>query len=58
MLANYIAPIFGNPKTLYTDNGTHFVNQLMEEYTGKNGIIHYTGPVSHPSSTGLLERSV
>ena len=58
MLANHIAPIFGNPKTLYTDNGTHFVNQLMEEYTGKNGIIHYTGPVSHPSSTGLLERSV
>ncbi|MCJ1424369.1 hypothetical protein MMC29_002257 [Sticta canariensis] len=58
MLANHIAPIFGNPKAMYTDNGSHFVNQLVEKYTEDNGIIHYTGLVSHLLSTRLLEQSV
>lgn len=31
---------------------------LSEKYYKKRGIIYYTGPISNPSSTGLLEKAV
>lgn len=55
---HHVFPIFGHPRAAYTDNGSHFVNNLVRDYYKKRGIIHYTGLISHPSSTGLLERAV
>ena len=55
---NHVSPVFGHPRAVYTDNGSHFVNQIMKDYYRDRGITHYTGPISHPSSTGLLERAV
>lgn len=55
---NHVSPILGHPRAVYTDNGSHFVNELMKNYYRDRGITHYTGPISHPSSTGLLERAV
>ena len=53
-----MSPIFGHPQVVYIDNGSHFVNELMKNYYGDCGITHYTGPISHPSLTGLLEKVV
>lgn len=58
MFENHISPIFGHPKGVYSDNGSHFVNEHVKVYFQNRGIIHHTGPISHPSSTGLLERTV
>ena len=41
-----------------TDHGSHFVNHDMQALMLEHGVSHFTGPVSHPSSTGLLERTV
>ena len=53
-----MSPIFGHPWAVYTDNENHFVNEFMKNYYGDRGITHYTGPISHPSLTGPLEREV
>ena len=58
MYENTIAPIFGWPEGVYSDNGSHFVNELVRTMFASHGTKHFTGPVSHPSSTGLLERTV
>lgn len=55
---NYVSLIFGHSEAMYSDNGSHFVNQKMQDYFLKRGVTHYTGPVSHPSSTRLFERAV
>jgi hypothetical protein len=52
---NFIAPNFGFPYSLYTDNGTHFVGNPAAAYFASKGIQHYDAPVSHPSSVGLAE---
>ena len=58
MLRDVIAPIFGWPKGWYTDNASHFVNHNVEAVLQEHGVSHFTGPISHPASTGLLERAV
>ena len=55
---NHVSPIFGHPWTVYTDNGSYFVNEFMKNYYGDRNITHYTGPINHPSSTKLLQRVV
>ena len=55
---NHISPIFGHSEAVYSDNGSYFVNQKVQDYFQERGVTHFTGPVSHPSSTGLLERAV
>jgi RNase H-like domain found in reverse transcriptase/Integrase zinc binding domain len=55
---NFVAPNFGFPFSLYTDNGSHFVGDPAAEYFQAKGIQHYDAPVSHPSSVGLVERGV
>ena len=40
------------------DNGSHFVNNDLQADPLEHGVSHFTGPVSHPSSTGVLERLV
>ena len=53
-----ITPVPGWPKTLYTDNGSHFVGSRMIGLLKSFGVLHLTAPVSHPSSVGLVERYV
>ena len=55
---NHVFLIFGHPRAVYTDNGSHLVNELVRDYYRNCEITHYTGPISHASSTGLLERAV
>ena len=55
---NYLTPIFGHPAAGYSDNGSHFVNEKISQYFEERGVTHFTGPISHPSSTGLMERGV
>ena len=55
---NHISPIFGWPTGIYSDNGSHFVNELVSAIFVRHGVSHFTGPISHPSSTELLERGV
>ncbi|KAF5012459.1 hypothetical protein FDECE_1511 [Fusarium decemcellulare] len=49
---------FGWPRVLYCDNGSHFKNTAMKLIANKHGTILEHGPVSHPQSTGLVERTV
>ena len=58
MLRDVIAPIFGWPKGFYSDNGSHFVNYDVEALLQEHGVSQFTVPISHPASTGLLERAV
>lgn len=58
LLRDFIAPIFGWMEGLYSDNGPHFINYNLLCVLLEHGVNHFTGPVSHPSSTGLLERKV
>ena len=55
---NHITPIFGWPRGIYSDNGSHFVNGDLERMFMEHGVSHFTGPISHLSSIGLLERGV
>jgi len=45
-------------QTLYSDNGPHFIGSPAKDYFKENGIKHLDAPVSHPSSVGLVERTV
>lgn len=58
LLRDHVAPVFGWPKGVYTDNGPHFINDDLTAVFQKHGVSHFTRPISHPRSTGLLERVV
>lgn len=58
MFENHLTPIFGHPASAYSDNSSHFVNEKVSRYFEERAVIHLTGPISHPSSTGLMERGV
>ena len=58
MLQNHITPVFGWPQGVYSDNGSHFKNDLLKGIYAEHGVSQFVGPTSHPSSTGLLERAV
>lgn len=55
---NHIFPIFGHSKTIYSDNGSHFINQNIYNYFQKRGFMHFMKQVSHPLSTRLLKQAV
>ena len=55
---NHISLIFGHSKALYSDNSLHFFNQKVPDHFQEQGVTHFTWRVSHPSLTGLLERTV
>lgn len=52
------SPMVGWPKSTYSDNGSHFQNEITKTIMEHHGTRMIFGPVSHPSSTGLSERSV
>ena len=52
---NNVTPIVGWPKTLYTNNGSHFVGKHITALLNSFGVLHFIALVSHPSSVGLTE---
>src|SRR5687767_3298835 len=47
---------FGAPKKIQSDQGTHFVNELIRKLTDKFRIKHSLSSPYHPQSNGLVER--
>jgi hypothetical protein len=58
MMEDHIAPVFGWPKVVYTDNGGHFVGQKVRTLLRSKGVVQLSAPITHPSSVGLAERYV
>ena len=48
----------GLPDMLVSDNGTGFASKEFGNFMAKNGILHVKTAPRHPSSNGLVERSV
>jgi hypothetical protein len=57
-LLEEIVKVFGWPASVYSDNGSHFVQGEFPALLKKNGIRHFPAPKSHPSSVGLIEKYV
>ena len=49
---------FGFPKIIQSDNGSEFVNQLIQLMTREVGIDHRLVTKYHPRANGLAERTV
>ena len=49
---------FGFPRVIISDNGTEFVNQLIEKMVSLCGIDHRLSTKYHPRGNGLSERFV
>ena len=47
--------IFGNPKTIVTDQGLEFTNQVMQSMLNDRGISHQTTTAYHPQANGQAE---
>ena len=47
-LFNHVVTLFGFPKILISDQGTHFVNQLIDELTEEFHIQHKKTKPYHP----------
>ena len=53
-----VAPIVGWPKSVYTDNGSHFTGSAIRKMWEDHGVMQFTAATSHPQSVGLSERYV
>ena len=49
---------FGLPEVVVSDNATSFTSEEFEHFLKRNGVRHIRTPPYHPSSNGLVERSV
>lgn len=49
---------FGPPKAMQSDNGTEFINQVVEKLTRAAGVDHRTVAPYNPRANGLAERTV
>jgi transposase InsO family protein len=57
-LLNTVVPVVGWPRTIYSNNGSHFVGKEIEQMFKDHGVVHFNTAISHPSSVGLAERYV
>ncbi|KAJ9535341.1 hypothetical protein OSB04_un001548 [Centaurea solstitialis] len=48
---------FGTPRALISDEGTHFINNVLEEVLRKYEIKHRVATTYHPQTNGLAELS-
>ncbi|SLM37532.1 Ribonuclease H-like domain [Lasallia pustulata] len=55
---DYFTRFMWMEKAIYSDNGSHFTGQEINTIFQSHGVTHYTAPVTHPSSVGLIERNV
>ena len=53
-----IVPVFGWPRSVYSDNGAHFTGTAIWNMWKDHGVSHFTAAISHPQSVGLSERYV
>ena len=58
VLIERVVPVVGWPKSVYTDNGSHFTGSAIKEMWEDHGVMHFTSAISHPQSVGLSERYV
>lgn len=56
VLREAIIARYGVPKTLWSDNGTHFTAASLKTFTSSLGITHRLHSAYHPQSAGLVER--
>ncbi|XP_058784400.1 uncharacterized protein LOC131659192 [Vicia villosa] len=54
-LKNNIFSRFGVPRTLISDEGTHFLNKLMENLLKKYNVKHKIATAYHPQTSGQVE---
>ena len=52
-----ILSIFGAPRTIISDEGSHFANKIFEKLMSRYGIRHVMGLSYHPQSNGQAEIS-
>ncbi|KAM7366738.1 hypothetical protein PAMP_019125 [Pampus punctatissimus] len=55
-LCKDIIPRYGIPEKIYSDNGTHFVNQIVKKIGAMFHVDLKTHCAYHPQSAGLVER--
>ena len=48
---------FGAPRTIISDEGSHFSNKVFTKLMGRYGIKHMMGLAYHPQSNGQVEIS-
>ena len=48
---------FGAPRTIVSDEGSHFANKLFTKLMSKYGVRHVMGLAYHPQSNGQAEIS-
>ena len=48
---------FGAPRTINSDEGSHFANKIFEKLMSRYGIKHVMGLAYHPQSNGQEEIS-
>jgi len=58
LLQDQVVRPFGWPRSIYSDNGQHFVNGVFPRALQQNLVRHFPAPKTHPSSVGLAERYV
>ncbi|XP_053475948.1 protein NYNRIN-like [Ictalurus furcatus] len=51
-----VIPRFGIPDFLSSDNGIHFVNNVLKNVASALGMDHKLGCVYHPDSQGMVDR--
>ncbi|XP_050900114.1 uncharacterized protein LOC127106859 [Lathyrus oleraceus] len=56
-LKSYIFARFGVPRALISDEGTHFLNKLMESLLRKYNVKHKISTLYHPQTSGQVEVS-
>ena len=56
-LRSHIFLLFGTPRALITDNGTHFYNKMIDKVLQKYGVRHRTSLAYHPQSNGQAKVS-
>ncbi|KAK9752738.1 Integrase core domain [Popillia japonica] len=47
---------FGLPERIISDRGTAFTSKELEEFCGKNGVVHVLNSSRHPQANGMVER--
>lgn len=58
VILNHVTPITGWPRSVYSDNGSHFTGKDIEDMFERFGVTHFSAAISHPSAVGLAERYV
>ena len=56
-LQRNILSIFGAPRTIISDGGSHFSNKVFDKLMGRYGIKHIMSLAYHPQTNGQAEIS-